>query len=230
MRGKNKFYCLIKEEGYTLHSEFKNCNEHVYLTHNECGHKYKVQVVAFNKGRRCPKCARNLKLKKEEVKNRLKEKGFLLIGEYINANEKLLVKHIECENEWMVKVSKIFYQNRGCPECKFSHGESFIRRYLKENNIRYKREKRFNDCRNELPLPFDFYLLDLNTVIEYHGEQHYKCIDFFGGEEGFNKRRMNDEKKRNYCKEKGIEYIELSYKLDNYEKVKNKLDEVFTNV
>lgn len=230
MRGKEKFNNLISNDGYILHSEFNKCNEYVELTHIECGYRYSVQVVSFNKGRRCPKCAKNLKLTTDDFKDIINKKGFELLGVYKNMHSKVLIKHIECGNEWMATPSKIVHLNRGCPECKLSHGEEFIRKYLKNNNIEYEKEKRFDDCRNVLPLPFDFYLPKHNTVIEYHGRQHYKNIEFFGGEQGFNQRKINDKTKRDYCIEKGIKYVELDYKLNNYKKVENKLKEVFTDV
>ncbi|QSJ04110.1 hypothetical protein vBSscSF1_39 [Staphylococcus phage vB-SscS-F1] len=230
MRGKEKFKYLIDKDGYILHDKFNNCNEYVEVTHIDCGNRYSVQVVAFNKGRRCPKCAKNLKLTTNDFQNIISKRGFKLLSEYKNMNTKVLVKHIECGNEWMVNPSKMIHLNRGCPECKLSHGEEFIRMYLKNNNINYIKEKRFNDCRNTLPLPFDFYIPYYNIVIEYHGKQHYKRIDFFGGDEGFNQRKVNDKIKKDYCIKKGIKYIELDYTLNNYEKVENKLKEVFTDV
>ena len=45
------------------------------------------------------------------------------------------------------------------------------------NNINYIREKRFKDCKNIKPLPFDFYLPEKNICIEYDGEHHFKSID-----------------------------------------------------
>jgi len=33
--------------------------------------------------------------------------------------------------------------------------------------IKYINQKRFKKCKNKLPLPFDFYLPDLNICIEY---------------------------------------------------------------
>lgn len=38
-------------------------------------------------------------------------------------------------------------------------------------------------------LPFDFYLPYYNTCIEYDGVQHFKPIDYFGGEKEFELRK-----------------------------------------
>jgi hypothetical protein len=54
---------------------------------------------------------------------------------------------------------------------------------------------------------FDFYVIELDMAIEMQGEQHYKENSFFG------KGTMSrDVKKRNFCKDLGIDLVEISYK------------------
>ena len=74
-------------------------------------------------------------------------------------------------------------------------------------------------------LRFDFYLPKFNVLIEYQGEQHYKSIEKWGGEEAFKDRVKKDNMKRSYCNEKHIKLIEIPYwefdslceeKLQNY--------------
>lgn len=60
---------------------------------------------------------------------------------------------------------------------------------LIENNIKFISEKRFNGCKNINELPFDFYLPNQNLLIEYDGIQHFKPINFFGGEMGLKKHK-----------------------------------------
>ena len=60
-------------------------------------------------------------------------------------------------------------------------------------------------------MPFDFYLVDYNILIECQGEQHYKPISVFGGEKGFKLQQKRDNIKRNYCKNHNIHLIELPY-------------------
>ena len=57
----------------------------------------------------------------------------------------------------------------------------------------------------------DIFIPSLNLAIEYQGEQHYKAIELFGGEEGFQKRLQMDEKKRKLCQENKIKLIEWKY-------------------
>ena len=99
----------------------------------------------------------------------------------------------------------------GCSKC--SNMELFIGDVLSEYQIPYIFQARFDECRNIFPLPFDFYLYEHNTLIEYDGEQHTKPIEFFGGEEGYLKRIINDNIKNEYCLSHNINLIRLSYTL-----------------
>jgi len=56
-----------------------------------------------------------------------------------------------------------------------------IRNILKDNNIEYISQKKFDNCKYFRPLPFDFYLPNYNICIEFNGIQHHEPISFFGG-------------------------------------------------
>lgn len=106
-------------------------------------------------------------------------------------------------------------QSCGCKN--ISKGEQFVESILKEKNIKYTPQKCFEDCKNVRSLPFDFFLEEYNICIEYQGEQHYKPIKFWGGEEGFQYRQKNDNIKKKYCEENNIKLICLPYTLSNKE-------------
>lgn len=107
----------------------------------------------------------------------------------------------------------------GCPICRESKGEKEIKEFLIKNNINYTPQKRFINCRNILPLPFDFYLPDFNICIEYQGIQHFKPRSKFGGEKEFNKLLIRDNIKFNYCLNNKIELVTINYKDDILEKL-----------
>jgi len=103
-----------------------------------------------------------------------------------------------------------------CPYCNISKGEDEIEKYLIENNIEYFSQYTFTDCINpktSKKLPFDFYLSKYNILIEYQGEQHYRKTGYFenraGGLEGL---QYRDNIKKEYCQNKEIIFIEISYK------------------
>ena len=71
-----------------------------------------------------------------------------------------------------------------------------------------------------MSLPFDFYLPIENICIEFNGLQHYKPIEYFGGEKEFEKRKINDKIKQDYCVENSIELITIKYNDDVEVKMK----------
>ena len=105
---------------------------------------------------------------------------------------------------------------QGCPFCRVSKGEDEVEKFLIKNNIEYIREKTFTECINpktNKKLPFDFYLPKSNTIIEYHGEQHYKEYKkYFKSAGGLRGRKERDKIKENFGKNNKINYIIISYK------------------
>lgn len=95
-----------------------------------------------------------------------------------------------------------------------------IEKLLIENNIEYETQKRFKDCRDKLPLPFDFYLIEKNTCIEFDGIHHFKHMKHWGKEHSKNRIRK-DEIKNNYCIDKKIKLIRIKYDEDIIERLKN---------
>lgn len=83
--------------------------------------------------------------------------------------------------------------------------------FLESFNINYLPQYKFNNCKNKLKLPFDFYLPDFNICIEFNGIQHYKVVEHFGGVQGFNSRKINDKIKREYCLLNNIPLIIIKY-------------------
>ena len=59
----------------------------------------------------------------------------------------------------------------------------------------------------------DVYLPKRNIGIEYQGDQHDSPIDYFGGEEGFEKRKELDAQKKEKCK---VNHCHLIYVYPNY--------------
>lgn len=100
---------------------------------------------------------------------------------------------------------------RGCRKCNQSKGEKEIYKLLKDNNIKFFTEHKFDDCRNINQLPFDFYLPDHNVCIEFDGKQHFVSNSYFKHEK-FEGRKLNDEIKNKYCYNNNIRLIRISYK------------------
>ena len=119
-----------------------------------------------------------------------------------------------CDAEWTDIA--YYVENRGCPRCNGSSMESKIGEILQQHKINYIPQYSFSDCRDQRPLPFDFYLLDYNILVEYDGEQHYRPVNFGGisdkeAQENLKTVQLHDQIKTNYCKEKNIPLIRIPY-------------------
>lgn len=96
-----------------------------------------------------------------------------------------------------------------------SKGEERIIKTLLSLNIKFETQKTFEDLISEkgVRLRFDFYLSDFNCCIEYDGEMHSG-----NGYRGWFTPQMQqqlkerDKKKEEYCAEKGIKLVRISYK------------------
>jgi very-short-patch-repair endonuclease len=103
---------------------------------------------------------------------------------------------------------------RGCNpvgSILLSKGEEKIRNFLDKNCIKYKSEFKFEDCKFNGHLPFDFYLEEYNLLIEYDGEHHFYPIDYFGGIDNYKKTLRNDEIKNLYANKNGINLLRIKY-------------------
>lgn len=114
------------------------------------------------------------------------------------------------------QIPRDHIRGQGCPYCKESKGERLISNTLTDMNIKFEREKIFNDCLSlkGYPLKYDFYLLEHNIIIEYDGLQHYKTNEYFGGYNGLLERIRNDRIKNEYCIENNIKLIRIKYNED----------------
>ena len=114
---------------------------------------------------------------------------------------------------------------RGCGLCNDSKGEKAISKFLDKNSISYYRQHKFEDCRNIHQLPFDFYIPSIRTCIEFDGPQHYEPMSFFGGLEAFEKLKINDKIKNDYCEDNFIDIVRIKY--DQYDNINEYLRKVF---
>lgn len=143
-----------------------------------------------------------------------------VIGLYINAKTPILHKCKIDGCEWTA-IPYVILAGYGCPQCNESSGERQVRQWLNRYGIKYEYQKSFKNCRDILPLPFDFYLEDYNIAIEYQGGQHYKPVERFGGEEKFKLQQKHDNIKKEYCKNNNIRLLEIPYYANVEEELNN---------
>ena len=112
---------------------------------------------------------------------------------------------------------------RSCGCLRDSSREVFIERSLVELGINYDTEYKFKDLRSECgyPLRFDFVVFDNNDkikcLIEYDGQQHYKAIDIFGGDEALDRNKRYDRLKNEYCQKNGLLLYRIPYTMTEEE-------------
>ena len=174
---------------------------------------FEVKAGNHLRGDNCSECTKNKKLttdifiKKASIIHNNKYNYSNL--KYINNSTKLI---IVCPLHGEFKqIPNNHLNGNGCPKCKESKGEKKIRLFLEQNKINYIPQKRFNDCRDVLPLPFDFYLPDYNICIEYNGRQHYLPINIWGGEKELMNIKRRDKIKMEYCKKNNIPLFIIKY-------------------
>lgn len=131
------------------------------------------------------------------------------------------------------KLKSSNVQSCGCAwRTQLSRATVMIGNYLMEHGINYEKEYSFPDCRYKNVLRFDFVIFsneDVFGVCEYDGAQHFKPVDFFGGEESFIKTRIRDKKKDDYCKKHNIPMLRLNYKMSDDEII-SKLKENYIDI
>lgn len=109
----------IQSGEYQIVGVYKNTQTKVLIKHNVCEYEWMIRPYNFRNGKRCPKCAGNAKLTKEEFINResdLLSGEYQILGNYVNAHTKTLFRHITCGYEWMTTPNN-FYNGRRCPRC-----------------------------------------------------------------------------------------------------------------
>lgn len=127
-------------------------------------------------------------------------------------NKTLLECQCDCGKKCIKSKISVCNGHTSSCGCLVSKGENKIEEILQNLNIKYDKQKKFEDLIGKSkPLPFDFYLPDYNTCIEYQGEQHYTPMRFSNGEEKFKERQIYDDKKRKYCNKNNIKLIEIPY-------------------
>jgi len=161
----------------------------------------------------CPVCEKNMIPNTEQIKmifNEIHDNKYdYSLVKYIN--DKTKVKII-CKNHGIFEQTPGYHKiGNGCPMCNESKGEREISNTLKEKQIRFTRQKKFEDCKDIKNLYFDFYLPHHNMCIEYDGEQHYNANEFFGGVERLKDQRKKDKIKDDYCKLHQINIMRIKF-------------------
>ena len=141
-----------------------------------------------------------------------------------NCDEKI---NIICKIHGLFKQSPyVHLHGSGCPKCNNSKGEAALRRCLKDLSISFIEQKKFDKCKFINNLLFDFYLPDINTCIEYDGEQHFKPSRFSNSVsiddaiKKFENQQIKDNIKNKFCLNNNIKLVRIRHvRKDHYSNI-----------
>lgn len=198
-KARIKIKCLCKLHNY----EFFICPDK--LLHGQTGCKECVAIKNHLNGLKTH----------EQFLYDLKEKNCFdlsILGQYAGARNKIKTRCNKCGYIWFPTAGQLL-SGFGCPNCKKSKGEYTVEKFLNENNIPYVLHKTFSNLKGVggLPLSYDFYLPNMNILIEFQGCQHEHPVDFFGGEDYFKIQEEHDKRKKTYAQKHNIKLLEIWY-------------------
>lgn len=222
-----------QERDYVLLStEFVSCANDIDFICNK-HYEYGIQHVTYGhmlEGKGCYWCGRERTEQARRDLVTLEQKIAICKNnglEYVGCNYKDNLLNIEfyCLKHKDVGIQTMRYQNmkRGICGCRYcekeksatkSRGEIETANVLNDYHIKFVEQKIFSNCKDKNYLPFDFYLLDYNILIEFDGEQHYYVVKFNGmsqkdAEDNFVEIQKHDAIKTQYCADNNILLIRI---------------------
>jgi len=219
IHGDRYDYSLVKYNSYETNIIII-CKEHGKFEQSPHNHLHK---------RGCKFCANNVQLTSEIFVKRAKiihgDTYDYSLVEYKNWKTDIA---IICKHHGVFKqrANNHLSGKMGCPVCKSSKGEKEVQNFLDKNNIHYSKNHKFIECKYIRPLPFDFYIEDFNTCIEYDGSQHY--TGWHRNSKNLKEIEERDNVKTKYCLDNGIKLIRIKY--TDYKNIKSILEkELLTN-
>lgn len=229
-----EIYSLYGDD-YKILEKYTGNKRKIFIRH-KCGRIWRITPINLLNGHGCPDCFSticwNTTTLKEEVYRIFKEE-YTVLGEYVNAKTKVTFRHEKCGKTFET-IPYSLLNRKNCPKCEKSKGEKNIELFLKNNNIIFEPQYKINNCKNILPLPFDFAVFkneektEIIYLIEYDGEFHYMEPKFIKNEQ----KRINtlkltqkrDKIKSDYCINNNINLIRIPYwDFNNIENILNNL-------
>ena len=122
-------------------------------------------------------------------------------------------------NEWNVIWGNFEYGNDSYPGERgnsSSYGERVVAAILDKNNINYSYQHKISHEDGTWQY-MDFYISEGKICIEYNGKQHYEDTSFFNT--NLEEQAKRDLKKKKYCTDNDILFVEIPYTEDSVSKV-----------
>lgn len=123
-----------------------------------------------------------------------------------------------CGREFVTSISSFQNGKTRCAECanSISKYEFIFKSWLEHEHADFIYQYSLNQCRDILPLPFDFYIKEYGCLIEIDGEGHYHpChlnrISYERALETFNITKQHDVIKDKFCQDNNIPLLRIPY-------------------
>lgn len=238
LRGNLDGFISKAKEKYGSYFSYKNAHytsatDSITITCPKHGDFVTTPNAFLSQKHGCPICAKEYvaeshKLTQDEFIKRAKELHGdtydYSLCEYVSYEKK--VKIICKKHGVFEQTPDRHLQGSGCHNCRLSHGENVIRKFLENKNIYFEQqykielEKQLFSTNN---IRVDFFVPTLNTIIEFNGIQHYEYVPIFHKEDdGFEKQRFRDKRLEIYCKKNRIKLVVIRYdQIDNIEEILN---------
>lgn len=201
----------------------------------ECGNNYETSFRNFlhDNKRRCDECGINNRIKAKTIGIEnlklevLNNSDCQLLSDSYNGLHDQLEFLCECKTKF--KTSIIGFRN-GKKNCTLCNGTSKLEtktlKFFKNNNIYHEEQYSIDELKSSkgYKLKFDFCVFNKSReiifLLELDGQQHFHPVEFFGGKESFEKQKINDELKNEYCKNNNLKLERIPYtELDNLDEI-----------
>lgn len=203
-----------------LHKTKSSKHGYYWLCQCNCGNKVEVLGSNLKNGntKSCGCIKKNTTIKNQfqpkDITNQKFGEWIALYRTYKKTSTGSYYWHCKCScgTERDVEIGSLLSGKSKSCGCIKSFGEKKISSILQKNNIFFKQEYSFQNCRTEKGYlcRFDFAIFDENNnlkyLIEYDGKQHF--------EEGFfnlSKNKMRDKIKNDYCLSHNIPLYRIPY-------------------
>lgn len=182
--------------------------------------EFEQKAVNHLSGSGCPQCGIEKRTNKqidgfEKFNEKFKlleldDKYELVSDEYEKSKSKINIKCKGCNNNFVIRPNDLL-TGYGCPHCNTSGGvlEPKLFLKIKEEFPNYNVIKSGATFLEKLQL--DIFFPQNSIAIEYQGQQHFRPIEFFGGEEAFKSQMERDERKRLLCEQNNVNLFYFTY-------------------
>jgi hypothetical protein len=197
--------------GITLLSKYESSQKPIRVRFDTCGHEIERTYNQLSRLPKCGLCAPNARVTAGDYHATAKMFGgkILKMASRVSRNSLWLCplgKHEFERSLESIRTCKTF-----CTVCTRAYSEMLCRTAVEKLfgiTFRNKRVPGMKSPKGRL-LELDIYNAQLRIAFEHHGAQHYRAMPHWNGVEGFERQRLHDQLRRQFCKANGILLIEI---------------------